>query len=269
MTHLKRTAATALLVLGLVQPASAGGPQGGLVSAEILPGWQTETGTYMAGLRLRLAPGWKTYWRAPGDAGIPPRFDWDGSDNAASVQVHWPTPKVFSSNGMRTIGYENEVILPIEVTPRDANQPMELRGRVELGVCHDICMPMELRLSGHLSADGQAEPIRAALQAQPLSAHAARVGQVRCTVSPLADGLRLTAVIDVPSLGGQEAAVFELTDPSVWVSEADLSRQNGQLVASSDLVPVSGAPFALDRSSVRITLLGTERSVDIAGCTGR
>ena len=250
-------------------PASAGDATSGVVRAEILPGWQTESGTYMAGLHLRLAPGWKTYWRAPGDAGIPPRFDWDGSQNMAAVRVYWPTPRVFQSNGMQTIGYLGDVVLPIELTPRAAGRPMELRGRVELGVCHDICMPMSLDLSERLPAEGRPEPILAALAARPMSAHEAHVGSVRCSVEPIADGVRLTAEIDVPTLGRNEAAVFELSDGTVWISEAETARDGGRLVARSDFVPVSGAPFALDRSSVRITLFGAERAVDIEGCAAQ
>ena len=61
-----------------------------VVSASVLTGWRMENGHHMAALRITLAPGWKTYWRAPGEAGIPPRFDWTGSDNLSAVTVHWP-----------------------------------------------------------------------------------------------------------------------------------------------------------------------------------
>ena len=70
-------------------------------------GWQMQNGHHMAGLSLQLAPDWKTYWRAPGEAGIPPLFDWSGSTNVQSVRVHWPSPVVFHLNGMQTIGYHD------------------------------------------------------------------------------------------------------------------------------------------------------------------
>lgn len=270
-TFTRTVAAAAALAAACATPVSAGGPEGQVIFAEILPGWQTETGTYMAGLRLDLAPGWKTYWRAPGDAGIPPRFDWSGSQNVADVQVHWPKPKVFSANGMRTIVYEHQVVLPVELTPVRAGDPIALRAHVELGVCHDICMPMDLRLSGSLPDEGswqQQAPIRAALAARPQPAAQAHVADVHCAVEAISDGLRLTAEIDIPALGAGEAAVFELTDPSIWVSEATMAREGSKLVARADLVPVTGQPFALDRSMVRITLLGEERAVDIQGCAG-
>jgi DsbC/DsbD-like thiol-disulfide interchange protein len=161
------------------------------------------------------------------------------------------------------------VVLPIELTPREAGRPMELRGRVELGVCQDICMPMELRLTGLLPGEGGAEAIRAALDLRPQTAREARVGDVTCRVEPISDGLRLTAEIEVAALGPDESVVFELPDPSIWISEAEMARKGGRIVARSDLVPVDGAPFALDRSGVRITLLGKDRAVDIRGCAAR
>ncbi|TCP62865.1 disulfide bond corrector protein DsbC [Rhodovulum bhavnagarense] len=263
-------AAAALVVL-VAQPRLAGAADDQILNAEILPGWQTASGTYMAGLRLDLAPGWKTYWRAPGDAGIPPRFDWSGSDNLADVQVHWPRPKLFSNNDMRTIGYETQVVLPVELTPARPGEPIALRARIELGVCHDICMPMDLDLAAPLPAAGtgrQQAPIRAALAARPMPGDQAQVGEVLCAVEPISDGIRLTAKIDVPELGDGEAAVFELGDPSIWVSEAQTLRAGQTMVAHADLVPVSGRPFELDRASVRITLLSTEQAIDIRGCAG-
>ncbi|MEX5727826.1 DsbC/DsbD-like thiol-disulfide interchange protein [Rhodovulum iodosum] len=266
---LKAVAAPAVLVALFSVPAQGGNPGDGVITAELLPGWQTETGTHMAGLRLKMAPGWKTYWRAPGDAGIPPRFDWRGSDNMRAARIYWPRPDVFDSNGMRTIGYHGQVVLPVELTPRDPDQPLGLALSVDLGVCQDICMPMTLDVSASLPGAGETAPIRAALAAQPETATQAKLGDVHCDIDPISDGLRLTAEIDVPSLGRGEAVVFELPDPSIWVSEADLRREGGRLIASSDLVPVTGTPFALDRSSVRITLLGSARAIDIRGCTGR
>lgn len=256
-------------LLSGVGPGQAQPPAETIVQAEILPGWETERGTQMAGLRLILAPGWKTYWRAPGDAGIPPQFDWSASANMQVVATYWPRPKVFERNGMRTIGYENEVVLPLELTPSAAGAPIILRGRMELGVCHDICMPMALELRAELPARPNPEPIRAALAARPMSAAQAGVGRVTCAAEPISDGLRLTAEIPVPPLGGEEVAVVELHDPAIWVSEPQVSRRGNRLIAVADLVPENAAPFALDRSTVRITLLAGRKAVDIRGCEGR
>ena len=249
-------------------PASAQPPAETVIRAEILPGWETEQGTHMAGLRLTLAPGWKTYWRAPGDAGIPPLFDWSASRNLKAVATYWPRPKVFKQNGMRTIAYQNEVVLPLELTPGTPGTPIMLQGRMELGVCHEICMPMSLELHAELPALPNPEPIRAALAARPMSAAQAGVGRVTCTAEPISDGLRLTAEIPLPPMGGEEVVVVELRDPAIWISEAEVTRQGNSLFAVADLVPEAAAPFALDRSSVRFTLLAGQKAVDIRGCEG-
>ncbi|MEM9552608.1 MAG: protein-disulfide reductase DsbD domain-containing protein, partial [Pseudomonadota bacterium] len=76
-----------------------------VVQVEVLDGGETAHGTVMTALRLTLADGWKTYWRAPGDAGIPPSFNWRGSRNVGEVAITWPTPQVFNDYGMRSIGY--------------------------------------------------------------------------------------------------------------------------------------------------------------------
>src|SRR6056297_4231173 len=95
----------------LAMPALA--QESDLVEARILTGWRLPDGTHQAGLEIRLRDGWKTYWRAPGDAGIPPRFNWSGSRNLSDVAITWPTPRTLSQNGVRTIGYANSLTLPI------------------------------------------------------------------------------------------------------------------------------------------------------------
>ncbi len=76
----------------------------------------------MAAFEITLEEGWKTYWRSPGDAGIPPRFDWENSHNLDGVALHWPRPAVFESFGTQTIGYSEKLILPVELTPVDQNR---------------------------------------------------------------------------------------------------------------------------------------------------
>lgn len=264
------TSLTAAACLGLPSTAAyAGGlPEGDVITAEILPGWETPRGTQMAALRLTLAPGWKTYWRAPGDAGIPPRFDWGASQNIAAAELHWPRPEVFYQNGMRSIGYKHAVVLPIELTPRNAAEDIEIDATVELGVCLDICMPVELELRASLPGPVDEGPIRSALDARPMPADKAGVGKVSCSAEPIDDGLRLTADIPVRSLGTDEVAVVELADPGIWISDAAVSRQGNMLRAVADLVPEDARPFALDRSTVRITLIAGGTAIDIQGCSG-
>lgn len=241
-----------------------------MVSAELRGGWRTESGSQMTALHLRLAPGWKTYWRAPGEAGIPPAFDWRGSENVAGVTFHWPIPEVFDLNGMRTIGYRDELVLPIEIRPSDPSAPIRLEASIDLGVCEEICVPVTVEVAARPDPGATADPlIRAALAAQPEKPGEAGVTSARCAAEPIRDGLRLTAGLTMPRIGPEEFAVIEVADRNVWVSSAETHRTGSELSAVADLVPPDAQPFALDRSSVRITVFGgAGRVVEQQGCTG-
>lgn len=238
-----------------------------VVQASILPGWRTANGTHMAALHLALAAHWKTYWRSPGEAGIPPMFNWSGSENLANVQIHWPRPTVFHLNGMQTIGYVADVVLPLELTAIDPSKPIRLRATVDIGVCKDICMPAALTLTADLPAPGAPDTtIKAALNARPDTGAEAGVSGMTCQIDPISDGLRVTATIMVPPLGGAETVVLEPGQDAIWVSQAQSTRSGASLSATADFVPTSGAPFALDRSAMKVTVLAENRAVEILGC---
>lgn len=113
---------------------------------------------HLAGIEVVLAEGWKTYWRMPGDAGVPPSFDWRGSTNVASVKVLYPAPARMPEPAAQTIGYKTSVVFPVEVTPQDAGKPVELKLSMELGVCRDICIPAEANISLALPAKAAGAP---------------------------------------------------------------------------------------------------------------
>jgi len=236
-----------------------------MISMEYLPGWEISEGVEMGGLRITLEPGWKTYWRAPGDAGIPPRFFWGASDNLRAVRIHWPRPEVFDTDGLRTIGYRDEVILPVELFAKDPEKPVTVQGEAELGVCKDICLPASLGFttSAAIAPEAASQAISDALKNRP---RPARDLKILCRAEPIADGLRLTTRITLPPQGGEEIAVIELGRNDVWVSQPETSRSGAELRAQADLVPPNAAPFALDRSSVRVTVLGDNGAVDAMGC---
>ncbi|MBJ6371261.1 protein-disulfide reductase DsbD domain-containing protein [Sedimentitalea arenosa] len=239
-----------------------------LVRVHVLDGGQTGSGTYMSALRLVLSDGWKTYWRAPGDAGIPPQFDWSGSSNIGKVSYHWPTPHVFDQNGVQSIGYDRQLVLPVEVTPRDPSQPVRLKGTVEIGLCKDVCIPGTLTVDHTLDAKAGRHPAIAAAMAQrPYSRGEAGVSAATCRLSPTSDGMRIEARITMPSSGGTEVAVIEPGSALIWASPAETRRQGNVLFAASDLVHVKNGPLALDRSAIRITVLGKRHAVDIVGCS--
>ncbi|MBS9479166.1 protein-disulfide reductase DsbD domain-containing protein [Ancylobacter radicis] len=130
----------------------------------------SEKGALAGGVEIRLVPGWKTYWRYPGDAGVPPRFDWSGSSNVAHVEMLWPAPVRFDEGGSLSIGYKHDVILPFKVTPRDPGKPVELRLTLDFAVCEKICQPADARVELDVPAEGagaSSPTLRAAFAAVP------------------------------------------------------------------------------------------------------
>ena len=255
----------ALLASLAATPARAGEH---VIEATVIPGWRMADGTHMAGLRLKLKPGWKTYWRSPGDTGFAPQFDWRNSGNLKGVRVEWPSPGRYMQGGLLTIGYIDEVVLPLAISPKRKGQPITLKAALDLGVCQDVCIPVQLWVEATLPA-ARARPdprINAALAARPYSARKAGVSGVSCRITPTADGLRLSASIRMPPAGGDEMVIVETGNPEVWVAPATSSRSGRTLSAETRLVHVQGRPFALNRSALRLTVLGRRYAVDIQGC---
>ncbi len=240
-----------------------------LVQAELRPGWRTENGTHMAALHLRMADGWKTYWRIPGEAGIAPQLDWSQSQNVASVTAHWPRPMVFDQNGFRSIGYDGELVLPLEFTPQRAGRPMALMAQVTIGICRDTCVPVDLTLSLPLRDAGAHDPlIAAALARRPEAGAGAGLTQATCRVEPGTRGVELTLRAALPRLGAREHMVVELPGTGYWVSDSQTWREGSELVGRSRVrAPQQGA-VSIQRGSVAFTILSEDRMVVHQGCTG-
>lgn len=99
-------------------------------------------------LDITLKDGWYTYWRMAGDNGLPPKFDWSQSTNVKSVDLSWPAPSRFTMMDMHSFGYRDRVVLPLVVTAEDPNQEITLDVKMDLVVCHEICVPESLHLGG-------------------------------------------------------------------------------------------------------------------------
>lgn len=243
--------------------------QMGLKNIEVLNGWHTEDGTYMAAVRFTLKDGWKTYWRAPGQNGIPPQFDWAGSENVASVQFHWPSPKVYTQNGIRTLGYKGDFILPFEVMPSVSGDPIRVKSQVEFGLCSDVCIPASSAIDAFMGQGPtyQQDLIKTALAAQPLSADAGGVHAVSCQITPNEDGMRITANIifnnNAPDI---DMVVIEFAAPNIWIDQSGLEQSQKAVTAQADLVSFTDVPLAMDRDKLRITLIGEQNAIEINGC---
>ena len=99
------------------------------------------------GLQFHNQPGWKIYWRSPGDAGLPPSIDWSGSQNVADAAIAWPAPHRFSYAGLETMGYENEIVLPISVRLSQPGRAADLLAKVDYLICSEVCVPRHADLA--------------------------------------------------------------------------------------------------------------------------
>jgi DsbC/DsbD-like thiol-disulfide interchange protein len=98
----------------------------------------------MGGVAFQLQPGWKTYWRTPGDSGVPPRFDFSKSENIEAVTVLWPAPTKFDDGaGGYSLGYHTQVVLPLRIVAKNADKPVTLRADINYAVCEKLCIPVE------------------------------------------------------------------------------------------------------------------------------
>lgn len=124
----------------------------------------------VAGIDILLEPGWKTYWRSPGD-GLTPTIEWQGSANLKSANVLWPAPARFDEpGGLVSIGYKDSVLLPVLITPAEAGVPVDLAVHLHIGVCKEICIPVEMTLRLEIAAaetNSDGEALRVALDRVP------------------------------------------------------------------------------------------------------
>jgi suppressor for copper-sensitivity B len=100
-----------------------------------------------AGLHIRLEPGWKTYWRSPGDSGVPTIVDWSASKNISVSGLRWPVPHRSVVSGYQSFVYEDEVVLPVKLQVQDGAQTIHLKADVNYAVCKEICVPLQAVLS--------------------------------------------------------------------------------------------------------------------------
>jgi DsbC/DsbD-like thiol-disulfide interchange protein len=123
-------------------------------SVRLIAGGANANGASLrAGIEMRLAPRWKTYWRYPGDSGIPPRFDFSKSRNVKSVTVRWPAPQRLADESGTSIGYKHDLIFPLDVVAEDRGKPVTLALAIDYGVCEKICVPVDAKVE--LTIDGK------------------------------------------------------------------------------------------------------------------
>jgi DsbC/DsbD-like thiol-disulfide interchange protein len=219
--------------------------------------------SYLAGVEITLAEGWKTYWRTPGDAGVPPYFDWTGSTNVAKIEVRYPAPSRLDEPAALTIGYKNSVIFPVEVTPRDAMRPADLKLSAQFGICREICIPADTAISLTLvpsQLEGEASPaLLAALERVPRPQQSRRAGDpelVRVTPSLGDAAPHLTIEARFP-IGDPSADVFVEAPEGLYVPQPKRlpDGADGTLRFRIDLVR-GGNAHDLEGKTLTLTLVG-------------
>jgi DsbC/DsbD-like thiol-disulfide interchange protein len=160
-----------------------------------------------AGIEMKLEQGWHTYWRYPGDSGLPPRFDFSGSENLKTANVRYPAPRLFSDGSGEAIGYSDSVILPIQIVPRQPGKPVILRLKLDYAVCEKLCMPVEARAELPIAAGVSANEVSlAAAEARvPKSVSAAAL---ELSARRVNDAPKPLIVLDLKTPNSKPAIVF-------------------------------------------------------------
>jgi DsbC/DsbD-like thiol-disulfide interchange protein len=168
-----------------------------------------------AGVEMKLLSGWHTYWRYPGDSGVPPRFDFSGSDNLKSAKVLYPAPQLHSDEAGQTIGYEGSVVFPVEVTPKDPGKPVALKLKVDYAVCEKLCVPAEGSASLALApgASAQDATVKAAFAGVPQHVDAAASG---LTAKRVGGGAKPLVMIDLPAPANVPVSIFVEGPTAEW-----------------------------------------------------
>lgn len=239
----------------------------GLQSAAFVAGWQEPKSTVIVGLSLTLDEGWKTYWRAPGVAGFPPNLDFSNSQNVAAVEVIWPAPDLHGSDDYATLGYDGRVTIPIRVTPKTA-APVTLNLSANIGVCKDICVPIDFTLSDTVIPAKRRDPnLVAAMAAAPFPIESTGYPRMTCAFDMAGRAINIDVVANVPKLGEWERIVVEYPHPAAWIEMDATQRDAATLLTRATLMADHTTPVVLDRSQLRITLLGPGQAIEQQGCS--
>ena len=220
-----------------------------------------------AGVEVRLKAGWHTYWRYPGDAGVPPRFDFAGSDNVKAVTVLWPAPQRIPEQGLVAIGYVRDVIWPLAIVPQNPAKPVTLRLKLDYAVCEKLCVPAEgnaeLMVKDGSSADAALAtalakvPKQVALgEGSPLAIRAVRRE---------GDGSRSRVVVDVAVPAGTDVALFAEGPAPDWALPVPMAVAGAPAGLRRFAFELDGAPpgAKYDGAAITLTAVAGEHAIEV------
>lgn len=240
----------------------------GLKSVDIIRGWRQSDDIHIAAINIKLEDGWKTYWRVPGIGGIAPILNWEKSKNIKNISQIWPTPNIYNEYGLQTIGYKNELLLPLQIQPIDKKQPIHLSITIDFGICSDVCVPIQTAVEERLperTSIGK-KNILDTLQKAILSGKKSPFKIVKCNIVPIKDGFEVNAFFegltsfDKDTLGVVEYPVKQ----NGWIN------QKASLISSNQLsvhaIVYNKSIHFIDRSDLTLTIFTKNKAFEFDGC---
>jgi DsbC/DsbD-like thiol-disulfide interchange protein len=210
-----------------------------------------------AGVEIRLKAGWHTYWRYPGDAGVPPQFDFTASQNVKQVDVLWPAPQRLAEGGGTSIGYARDLILPLHVVPQDPAKHVLLRLKLDYAVCEKLCVPAEAKAELILTSGPSAQDAAlAAAEAQVPKRHALGEGEALAIQSVRREtgSARPRVVVDIAAPAGVPVDLFAEGPTPQWALPLPVVIDGAPEGLKRFAFDLDGAPAGTSYEGALITL---------------
>ena len=218
-----------------------------------------------AGVEIRLARSWKTYWRYPGDSGVPPRFDFSKSENVEAVTVLWPAPSKFGDGaGGYSLGYQNQVVLPLRIVAKNADRPVTLRADINYAVCEKLCIPVqanaELAIDSVASTEDSA--LFAALDTVPKPANVGDPNPL--TIRDVRRDGKSTVVVDVVSPDAGNVSLFVEGPAPDWGLPVPKLLEHSPPGVKRFTFELEGVPPGTnpEGAALKLTLVGGDRAYE-------
>jgi DsbC/DsbD-like thiol-disulfide interchange protein len=222
-------------------------------------------GVLLGGIAIQLQDGWKTYWRTPGDSGVPPRFDFSKSDNVEAVTVLWPAPMKFDDGaGGFSLGYKKQVVLPLRIVARNNDKPVTLRANISYAVCDKICIPIEASSELTFSSVASTEDgnLAAALDSVPKPTNIGDPAPV--TIRDVRrEGAKLV-LVDVSAPETKDVHLFVEGPTPDWALPIPKLVENSPPGVKRFAFELDGLPpgAKADGAALKLTLVGGERAYE-------
>jgi DsbC/DsbD-like thiol-disulfide interchange protein len=219
----------------------------------------------LGGIAMQLEAGWKTYWRNPGDSGVPPRFDFSKSENIEAVTVLWPAPTKFDDGaGGHSLGYHNQIVLPLRIVAKNADRPVTLRADINYAVCEKLCIPVEANaeLSFASVASTEDGALSAALDTVPKPA---RIGDPNpLTIRDVKREGKATVLVDVVAPDTGTVSLFVEGPTPDWGLPIPNQIEHGPPGVKRFAFELDGLPPGVkpEGAALKLTLVGGDRSYE-------